>query len=165
MARFFAIGKKAGIQMRIVRWVLMVPAAVVAWFVALFLGVALLGGLTRLCPANQMVSGMCTAPWYDGASEMAIAFGAAMAAAFSLIACTAIAPTHKRVSAIITFVGGVLVAVAMGLASGEYASLVAAVVTGAGVLWLLLRRLGESASQVAENAEISESRGNGTPGT
>jgi hypothetical protein len=128
-------------MLRIVRWVLLIPAAVAAWFVGLFLGIALLGVLARMCPENQMVSRMCTAPWYDGASTAAIAFGAAMAAVFIMIACTAIAPTHKRVAAVCTFACGVLVAAAMGVSSGEYVALVAAVVAGAVALWILLRRI------------------------
>jgi hypothetical protein len=127
-------------MLRIVRWVLMIPAVVVAWFVALFLGMAMLGGLTRMCPADQMVSGMCTASWYDDAAAAVVALGAAMAAVFIMIACTLIAPAHKRVVAVVTFAGGTLVAVGMGIPSGEYAALVAAVVAGAVALWILLRR-------------------------
>lgn len=126
--------------MRIVRWALMIPVAVVAWYLALIIGVALLGGLTRLCPAHQQVSGMCTAPWYDGASAALVAFGAAMAAVFIMFACTAVAPTQKRVAAVVTFACGAIVAAAMGIPSGEYAAFVAAVVAGAGALWILLRR-------------------------
>jgi hypothetical protein len=123
-------------MLRIFRWVLLIPAAVAAWFVALFLGIALLGVLAR-----QVVSGMCMAPWYDGASAVIVAFGAAMAAVFIMMACTAIAPTHKRVASVVTFACGVLVAAAMGIPSGEYAALVAAVVAGAVALWMLLRRI------------------------
>ena len=37
------------------RWLLLVPAAVAAWLLAVLLATVLLGGLRRLCPDRQIV--------------------------------------------------------------------------------------------------------------
>ena len=122
------------------RWILILPAAIAAWYAALFIGIALYQGLEALCPPDQVESGHCFAPWFLPASSALIAFGAALAAAFVMIACTLLAPSHKRQVAIATFVVGTLVAIAMGW-NLAVAPMVAAITAGATVLVILLRRL------------------------
>jgi hypothetical protein len=123
------------------RWILIPPAAVAAWYLAFVIGIALEVGLNALCPADQVVSGWCIAPWYRGASNALLWFGAGLAALLVLFACTLLAPTHKRHVAIVTFVVGAAVAARMGFGIRAYGALVAATVAGALGLWLLLRRL------------------------
>ena len=69
-----------------VRWLLVLPTAVVAWFVALFVGVGAYVGVEALCPANQITSGQCVAPWFVTAQYGAVTFGAAIAATFIMLA-------------------------------------------------------------------------------
>jgi hypothetical protein len=124
-----------------IRWILILPAAIAAWYVALFIGIGLYQGIEALCPASQVVSGHCFAPWFRPVSDGLIAFGAALAAVLVMLACTLLAPTHRRQVAIATFAVGTVVAVFMGVGASAYAAMVSAVVAGAVVLATLLRRV------------------------
>jgi hypothetical protein len=109
--------------------------------VALFVGIALYQGVEALCPASHVESGHCFAPWFLHASEGLIASGAALAAALIMVTCALLAPTHKRQVVVATFVLGAAAAILMGLGAGAYAAMVAAIVSGATVLVVLLRKL------------------------
>ena len=126
---------------RSIRWILILPAAIAAWYVALFIGLGLYKALEAFCPASQVESGHCFAPWFRPVSDGLIAFGAALAAVLVMIVCTLLAPTHRRHVAIATFAVGAVIAVFMGLAANAYAAMVSAVVAGAVVLAILLRRV------------------------
>jgi hypothetical protein len=121
------------------RWALILPAAIVAWYSALLIAVALFQGSEALCPAKYMESGGCHAPWSSLVEEVLVAFGAALAAALVMIACTTLAPAHKREVAIATFAAGTIVAVIMGW-NRFLIPMIAAILAGALVLTLLLRR-------------------------
>ena len=123
-----------------IRWILILPGAIAAWFAALVIAIALYQGLEALCPSDQMESGHCFAPWFSTASEVLIAFGAALAAALVMITCTLLAPAHKRQVAIATFAVGTIVAIIMGWKS-DFAAMMAAIVVGNVILAILHRRL------------------------
>ena len=127
--------------MRILRWILILPAAIAAWYVALFAGIALYLGLNSLCSPDRFVSGLCSAPWYVSASGALVAFGAALAAALILVTSTLLAPDYKRQIAFATFIVGALVAICMGLATQAYAAMASAILVGAAVLAVIIRRL------------------------
>lgn len=124
-----------------IRWILILPAAIAAWYVALLLGLGLYQALEALCPAGQVESGHCVAPWFRPVSDGLVALGAALAAVLVLIACTLLAPTHRRQVAIATFAVGAVIAVFMGTSASAYAAMVSAVVAGAVALAILLRRV------------------------
>jgi hypothetical protein len=128
-------------MMRLIRWILMIPAAVVAWYAALSLGLVILMGVDALCPAEQVISGLCVAPWYEAASGSVICMGAALAAVLIMLACTWLAPSYKPQVAIATFVVGAAVASLMGWSAGAFGPMVAAIIAGALALWILTRRL------------------------
>ena len=129
--------------MRIFRWLLIVPVAVAAWYAALFLGISLQLGLDALCPPDQVVSGSCTAPWHSAASAAAVCAGAGLAAVLILVACTWLAPSHRRQVAIATFSVGAAVAIFMGVSANLLGPLITAIVAGAIVLRILLWRLAQ----------------------
>ena len=127
------------------RWLLLVPAAVAAWLLAVLLATVLLGGLRRLCPDRQVVSGMCVAPWFGPASDAVVALGAALAAIFVLRAVTVTAPSHKKFVAVVAYLAGALIAAWLGIESGQYLALFATLLAGALTLVFLLRRRGDPA--------------------
>ena len=96
---------------RAIRWVLILPAAIAAWYAAVFITIGLYEGVDVICPLGRIESGRCFAPWFLEASDAFIALGAALAAALVMIACTLLAPTHRRHVAIATFVVGTVVAI------------------------------------------------------
>ena len=127
--------------MRLLRWLLIIPAAVVAWYAAIILALVMHAGLDILCPAEQMISSLCVAPWYEAASNAVVCVGAGLAALLIMLACTSLAPAYKKQVAVATFVAGAAVAALMGWNVGAFAPMLAAMVTGALALWVLTRRL------------------------
>lgn len=125
-----------------IRWILILPAAVAAWYAALLTGLAMYLGVESFCPEDQMISGHCAAPWFSTATDALVAFGAALAAVLVMVSCTWMAPAHKRPVAIATFAAGAIVAVVLGGGSSlSLAPRVAAILAGAVTLAILLRRL------------------------
>src|SRR5262249_47621839 len=109
---------------RFIRWLLILPATVVAWYVAYTVGIGLLLGVSALCRPEQVNSGMCGAPWFPVATQILIAFGAGLAALLIMLVCAALAPTHKRYVAMATFAGGAIAAVIMGFGAHAFAPMV-----------------------------------------
>jgi hypothetical protein len=126
-------------MLRIVRWLLILPAAIAAWYLALIIGLVLHSGLDALCPPDQVISGICEAPWYVYAEDALIAFGAALAAVLVMVACTLLAPSHRRQTAIAAFVLGAMAAIMMGASTEAYGAMAAAIGAGALLLVILLR--------------------------
>ena len=61
------------------RW-MAVFAGYAGWVIAVMVGLLLVSAATKLCPHEQMISGACTAPWFDKASTAIFCLSAAAAA-------------------------------------------------------------------------------------
>jgi len=123
-----------------IRWLLVLPVAIAAWFVSLFIGIVMFVGVEALC-RSEVSGGPCAAPWSANLQYAVVAFGAGLAATLIMVSCTWLAPTHKRQTAIATFVVGTIVAIYLGnVASDSHIPMVAAIVAGTIVLAILLRR-------------------------
>jgi ABC-type antimicrobial peptide transport system permease subunit len=94
----------------IIRWILLVPGAILAWYVALFLGIVALDIRDSLCPSEYMVSGMCTGLFGKITFDTLMVFFSGISALLVVIASTLIAPTNKGIVAITAFVVGSVVA-------------------------------------------------------
>ena len=123
---------------RRLRWLLVIPGAWAAWSLALVTGIAVHSGLERLCPREQMISGVCTAAWFGYAERVVICSGAGLAATLILVTCACIAPSHRPQVVAMTFVVGSLAALIMGALAHAYAELFTALAVGSLVaVWLL----------------------------
>ena len=116
---------------RLTRWLLVVPAAVFAWYLVFVVGLFTHGFVEDLlCPAGQMVSGMCT----NRSVQLTLRILVYIFVALSAIAveCTAvgIAPSHRATTAWIAFVAGSGVAAALGVAGAAYGEAVVAITSG-----------------------------------
>jgi hypothetical protein len=132
---------------RWLRWLLLIPCAWAAWHVALATGIAVHSTLEALCAPEQMISGMCTAPWFQYAERVVFCASAGLAAALILITSTLIAPSHRARVAAITLAAGSLVALVMGILAMAYAELITAIVVGAlTTTWLLKCRWVQASS-------------------
>ena len=138
--------------MRLARWLLIVPTAVIAWYAAILLGISLDLGLEALCPADQTISGLCVAPWYKTAFAAVTCVGAGFAAVLVLLACTWLAPSHRRLVATATFSVGAVVAIFMGVSANAMGPLITALLAGAVVLWILVRRLAPASGPSATSS-------------
>ena len=120
------------------RWLLVLPGAWAGWAIAVLTGVGAHSALAALCPPEQLVSGMCVAPWFRYSERIVVCAGAGLAAALILLFCTLIAPSHRPRVVLVTLAAGAAVAIAMGVLAGAYAELMMALAIGILVsLWLL----------------------------
>ena len=129
--------------MRAIRWALVPVVAVVAWAAALFVGLLLHDVAMRLCPAAQMVSGLCVAPWWPYAEAAVFCTSAAIAAASIVIASSLTAPSGRARVAATVYAAGVVWAVWLvipGTAIEEYLFLACAVAAGGWAVWWIRRR-------------------------
>ena len=122
------------------RWTLIVPTAWAAWCLVLAIGFGLSNLADALCPADQVVSGMCTAAWHERFMKANFCSCAALAAALILISCTLMAPHHRRVVSIIVFSAGTAFALWMTIAGGTYLEFASAAVASLLALCWLWRR-------------------------
>ena len=88
--------------LRWLRWLLVLPVAWLSWIVAAMVALTLYTIAETLCPREQMISGLCTAPWFDHAERAILSFGAGLAAALITVSCTLLAPSHRRVVVVVT---------------------------------------------------------------
>ena len=124
-----------------IRWLAVLPAAVVGWFVALVIGLIVHSGIESLCPRDQMDSGMCVAPWFPYASDAVSAFGAGLAAVLVITLAVLAAPAHRIVVMRTAFVAGLLVAIYMLWQTSAIVEFVAAISCGLLTVCVLQRYL------------------------
>lgn len=113
--------------MRLVRWILVAPAAIAGWVFALFVGLLVLGFVDSLCPPEEVVSGLCGASWYPFASRAVVCFGAGLSALLVVGLAAWVAPSHREAVSWVCFGLGAAVAIlfagaAPGLLSAELVS-------------------------------------------
>ena len=92
------------------RWLLVPVAACGIWSVALRSGLAAVGVLDALCPAEEMISGFCTAPWHATSVDVLIVASAAATAFGIVVVCGFLAPANKFTVALIAFLCGAVFA-------------------------------------------------------
>lgn len=121
------------------RWLAIPPAIVAAWALAILLGIGLLEVAICFCPADDMVSGMCVAPWYRYVEGGIVVGCAGIAAALILVVSVLLAPSHRVVVATVVLGGGVAVAFFMAYKSGAWDSFGGAVLAGF-IAWFAMQR-------------------------
>ena len=114
----------------ILRWIAILPAIYVSWHLSLIAGMALLAIAEAFCPEDQMVSGLCVAPWFFWVEDAIFLFCAALAAALVVASAAFIAPAHRVRVAWMAFIGGCLIAAFLGWSTGAFKELAAAVISG-----------------------------------
>jgi hypothetical protein len=92
------------------RWFAVIPAGVLGWFIAFAAGVALLGAVAKVCPADSMVSGQCVAPWFDSVERIVICLSVAFSACLVVLLPVRVAPHSRPVVAWTAFAAGLIAA-------------------------------------------------------
>ena len=114
----------------LLRWIAVVPAGLLGWYIGFLAGVALLSAAINLCPAESMVSGACIAPWFRYAEVLIFCVSVALAA-FLVVALPALmAPRSRLAVAWAAFLVGLIVAVYLVVYTGTLLEFVSAVVAG-----------------------------------
>ena len=112
------------------RWLSVAPAAILGWYAALMLGLVAHSGAQRLCPTEEMISGLCVARWYPYA-ERAIMLLAVALSAFLVVVCASLAaPSHRVRVAWAAYAAGVIAAADFLMETGAAAEFTAAMVAG-----------------------------------
>jgi hypothetical protein len=112
------------------RWIAVAPAGVAGWYIAFLVGLGILDGATRLCPAESMVSGACVAPWFPFISKVIFCVSTALAAILVVLLPALVAPGHRFAVACVAFGVGVLFASYFVLYTDAVAEFVSAVAAG-----------------------------------
>jgi hypothetical protein len=112
---------------------------IAAWFVALFAGIIAHSVAESFCPADQMVSGMCVAPWFETLDAWLIRFFSAFAAALIISSTYFVAPAARPLVAWIVFAAGAVYALWIAVSTSAWGEFVAAGIGGLAVVLLLTR--------------------------
>jgi hypothetical protein len=96
------------------RWLLVPVAAYGGFLLALALAILGFQGLSRFCPPDDMVSGLCMAWWFEDLLLALETVGGMLAAALVVLAGSLTAPAHRPLVAAVLFVLGGLAAFYLG---------------------------------------------------
>jgi hypothetical protein len=132
-----------------IRWLILIPACIAAWYVALFAGILLHGVLFSYCPPSMVAYGtFCDAEWFPTAERILICSGAALSAVFVVTTASLVAPAHRIFVSRLACGVGAIVATIMAVKLGTYAELISAIAAGvlAAIAVSLIIRRSEVAS-------------------
>jgi hypothetical protein len=134
--------------MSVLRWILLPVACAASWAAALLLGALAHSFATSLCPPDQMVSGMCVAPWFRSVETGLTCFFSAFAAALIVASAFFIAPAVQQLAGWTVFIVGAVYALWIAFATGAWPEFTAAGIAGLAALLLLVRRQKRSSDHV-----------------
>lgn len=127
-------------SVRLARWVLVPVAAAGIWYAALLSGLVAVGVLDAFCPAAEMISGLCTAPWHATAVDVLVVAYAAATAFGIVVVCGFLAPAKKFTVALIAFMCGAVFAAFAASEGTMWTPFIAAAVGGSAGLVLAASR-------------------------
>jgi hypothetical protein len=123
-----------------VRWALVPVTAFAVWFGTLSIGIGGSSLLDSLCPPDLMISGICTAPWYEPAMTALEMVCAAIAAVGFIALPAMVAPGYHPPVAVGCFVVGGLLTIELAIAGALWAPAAVAAIAGVTTLWLTISR-------------------------
>ena len=129
-------------RLTIFRWILLIPGAVLAWYLALFLGLLANSLRKSLCPDEYMISGMCTGLFGEITLDVLLVLFSGISAFFVVGSSALIAPAHKGAVAIAAFLigGGVAGFFLVDSQFVAWMEFVSAITFGAATCYFVVRR-------------------------
>ena len=127
-------------MLKTLRWLLILPMAVAAWFAAFVGTIQLLDVVYYFCPPENQVSGMCTHSVANVAESALVVFGAGLSAVLVILAAAVTAPAYKAKIAAGTLFLGLCVALWAYLQTGLLLAFLGAVTAGIITFFLVLRK-------------------------
>jgi hypothetical protein len=127
---------------KILRWVMVIPAAVIGWWLAIIIGLSLTHIPEYFCPPEFMVSDLCMAPWYGPILSGILIFSAALSAFLVLVVAVLVAPSHRALVAKGVFVAGSLYATYLAFTISAWAECAGAIICGLVTLFWLIKKYG-----------------------
>ena len=113
-----------------IRWLLVVPAAWVAWYSAALIGIAIYSVGDAMCPLELMESGWCNASWHPTFMKCVLIITASISAIFSILAGSYTAPNYRSYVANLILLVGAAFSIFFGLNSEQYVVLVSTLLCG-----------------------------------
>jgi hypothetical protein len=126
--------------MRTVRWLLVVPFGVGGAFLGFLVAVHLYELAAKLCPAEYLLSGICTAPWYPALEQFIMSVGASLGAISAVALPAVAAPAKKFLVAATAFLLGSVYSILLVTEVGGYILVPAFVAIASGVVATLVTR-------------------------
>jgi len=124
------------------RWIAVVPSAMLAWCIAFVVSLYALGMAERfLCPADLLSSSGCYTPWWSSVEQSAAALGAALAAFLVVLVATFVAPSHRRRVAWYSYAVGAFFAVLIGFWTHFLVEMATTLLAGAVTAAVISRKL------------------------
>lgn len=81
--------------MRVFRWIACIPAVLAGYIAGYLTGIFIYKVGEWICPSEDIVSGMCGAPWSQSLFMVALAIGASVAASLIVTLPAMIAPSNR----------------------------------------------------------------------
>jgi len=125
-----AEGRVWGKMPNLLRWVLVPISGVLVFYLVLFLGILCLDLVGDFCPPEEVVSGLCTAWWYDAAYHALVLGGSFIVVAGVVIVPGRVAPAHKLRVAAIAYLLGATFALHSAADAGLWAECLASAIGG-----------------------------------
>jgi hypothetical protein len=126
--------------MTALRWILVPVTAFAVWAATLLIGIAGTSVLDSLCPADLMISGICTASWYRPATAALEVFCAALAAFGFMTLPAKVAPAFHVLVAAACFVLGGLLTIELALAGDLWLPALVAGLVGSARFWAIVSK-------------------------
>ncbi len=112
------------------RWLAVVPAAILAWYVVVGIGMLLINVVHGWCPPAALMSNFCTASWYPPTEHGLIVFSAGLSAFAVVFVASITAPAARVRVACGVYAFGIAVAVVMAMETRAFTELAAAALAG-----------------------------------
>ena len=122
-----------------IRWVLIVPAAVLGFYAAILLGMLSYFMAESFCPEEAMVSGMCTAPYMRVFEKVAFVAFPTLASLIIIWSVYFLAPRYKVYVSSAAYLVGASIAMYFGWATKQWLTLGAVLVFAGFSLWIQSR--------------------------
>lgn len=123
--------------MNIIRWLCLIPASYLGYYIALIGGMAVHAFAESFCPPEAVISGMCTANYIRPIETFLFLVFPGIAAILMVLLPTLAAPSKKVAVAVIFFILGATAAIYMGTSLREWKILAFALVCGAATVWFI----------------------------
>jgi hypothetical protein len=124
------------------RWIMVIPAAVIGWWLAIIIGLLLTNVPGYFCPPELMISELCMASWYGPVMSEIMIFAASLSAVMTLLFAVLIAPGKRDLVAKVVFVAGSIYATYFAFSISAWAEYAGAIIFGLFTLLLLMKKYG-----------------------
>lgn len=121
-------------MVKALRWLLVIPVAVIGWYIGLIVAILIHMAGEHLCPAEEIVSGFCTAPWMAYVDDFAQALGSLLCGVLVVLFPTLLAPSHRGTVAAVAYASGLILSASF-LMHGIWVPVVWAALSGGFTLW------------------------------